>query len=47
MMTGTMAALMWLMMGLMLLAFTTRGITWARRRLARSASPSQEPQPRP
>jgi uncharacterized membrane protein len=33
MMTGTLGMVMWLMMGLMLLGFLTRSITWARRRL--------------
>ena len=32
MMTGTMTALMWLMMSLMPLGSAIRGITWARRR---------------
>ena len=37
MMTGTMAVLMWLMMGLMLIGLTIGGVTGAWRRLARAA----------
>jgi hypothetical protein len=42
MMTGTLAPLMWLMMGLMLFGLAADGITWARRR-GRGDGPAASP----